>query len=230
MSNQQKKENPFYNIIFNIALPVSILTKLSKENYLGPTYALLLALSLPIGYGIYEFIKTKKINTMSIIGLVSVFLTGVLALLKLPTEWVAIKEAAIPLIIGLVVLISNFTKKPIINTMFLDSGMLDKEKLHTELDANNNKEIFYSKMKTISYLMVLTFIVSAILNYFLAKHIVVSPAGSEAYISEIGEMQGWSFPVIVAPSMLMMAGILWYLFKAIKNLSGLGMEEVMVKG
>ena len=52
-----------YNIIFNIALPVLILTKLSKENYLGPTYALLLALSLPIGYGIYEFIKTKKINT-----------------------------------------------------------------------------------------------------------------------------------------------------------------------
>ncbi len=72
-------------------------------------------------------------------------------------------------------------------------------------------------------------VVSAILNYFLAKHIVVSPAGTEAYTSEIGQMQGWSFPVIVAPSMLMMAGILWYLFKTIKDLAGLSMEEVMVK-
>lgn len=229
MSNQQKKENPLYNMLFNIGLPVLILMKLSKEEYLGPTYALIVALVFPIGYGIFEYIKTKNINTMSIIGLVSVFLSGGFILLKLPAEWVIWQEVAKPLIIGAVFLISNFTKKPLVNRMLLDSGMFDKEKLHTELDKNQNREAFYSKLKTVSYLMVFTFLISAVLNYVLGKMILVSEPGTSAYNEEFAKMTGLSFPVIALPSMIVMGFILWYLFKSIKTLSGLTMEEVMVK-
>lgn len=229
MNNHQKKENPIYNIIFNIGLPVLILMKLSKENYLGPTYALIVALAFPIGYGIYEYIKTKKVNTMSIFGLVSVFLSGGFVLLKLPAEWVILQEVAKPLIIGIVFLVSNFTKKPLVNRMLLDSGIFDKEKLHTELDLRQNREAFYGKIKIVSYLMVFTFGLSAVLNYILGKMILISEPGTTAYNEEFGKMTGLSFPVIAVPSMLVMGFILWYLFKSIKNLSGLSMEDVMVK-
>lgn len=229
MTDINKKENPLYNLAFNIILPVVILTKLSKEEYLGPTNGLLVALAFPIGYGIYDFFKEKKLNTFSVIGVVSVLLTGGLVLLKLPAEYVAIKEAGVPLLIGIIILITNFTSKPMIQTLLLNENLFQMDKLNEALDDQGNKSAFYSKVKQVSYLLVLTFVFSAILNYALAKYFLVSEPGTEAYNNEIGQMTGWSFPVIALPSMLMMGGILYLLFKSIKRYTGLSMVDIMVK-
>ena len=226
---QQKKDNPLYNIAFNIFLPTIILMKMSGEDRLGPTYALIVALAFPIGYGIYEFYKEQKVNTMSIIGLVSVMLTGGFVLLKLPAEYVVIKETGVPLLIGSIVLISNFTKKPLVKTMLLNDNLFEIDKLHNALDSRVNREAFYKKVNQVSYLLVLTFVFSAFLNYQLAKYFLVSEPGSVQYNEEIGQMNGWSFPVIALPSMIMMGGILWILFNRMKKLSGLSIEELMVK-
>jgi len=51
------------------------------------------ALLFPIGYGIWDWSKEKKINIFSALGLISVLLTGGIGLFELPTQWVAIKEA-----------------------------------------------------------------------------------------------------------------------------------------
>lgn len=229
MSQQQKKENPLYNIAFNIVLPTLILMKMSSAERLGPINALLVALSFPIGYGIYDYFKEKKVNTMSIIGLVSVLLTGVLGVMKLPAEYIAYKEAGVPLLIGAIVLISNFTSKPLVKTMLLNDSIFEMDKLHNALDENGQRETFYKKVSQVSYLLVLTFVFSSFLNYALAKYFLVSEPGSEAFMNELGQMNGWSFPVIALPSMIMMGGILWMLFSTIKKLTGLGMEELMVK-
>jgi intracellular septation protein A len=229
MTQQTNKQNPLYNIAFNIVLPTIILMKFSSAERLGPTYALILALAFPIGYGIYEFYKERKVNTMSIIGLVSVMLTGGFVLLKLPAEYVVVKETGVPLLIGAIVLISNFTKKPLVKTMLLNDSLFEMDKLHIALDERGNREAFYKKVNLVSYLLVLTFVFSAFLNYELAKYFLVSEPGSEQYNVEIGQMNGWSFPVIALPSMVMMGGILWMLFSTIKKLTGLGMEELMVK-
>ena len=229
MSQQTKKENPLYNIAFNIFLPTIILMKMSSQERLGPTYALIVALAFPLGYGIYEFYKERKVNTMSIIGLVSVMLTGGFVLLKLPAQYVVIKETGVPLLIGTIVLISNFTKKPLVKTLLLNDSLFDINKLNGALDNNNNREVFYKKVNQVSYLLVLTFVFSAFLNYELAKYFLVSEPGTVQYNEEIGQMNGWSFPVIALPSMVMMGGILWTLFTTIKRLTGLGIEELMVK-
>ena len=229
MTTQQKKENPLYNILFNIVLPTVILIKMSSEERLGPTNALLVALAFPIGYGLYDFYKERKVNTMSIIGLVSVLLTGLLGVMEFPAKYIAYKEAGVPLLIGAIVLISNFTKKPLVQTMLLNDNLFDMNKLHTALDENENRDTFYQKVKQVSYLLVLTFVFSAILNYALAKYFLVSEPGTPEFIAELGQMNGWSFPVIALPSMVMMGGILWLLFRSIKKLTGLGLEELMVQ-
>ncbi len=229
MTTSKKKENPLYNIVFNIVLPTLILIKMSSEERLGPTNALLVALAFPIGYGLYDFYKERKVNTMSIIGLVSVLLTGVLGIMKFPAEYIAYKEAGVPLLIGAIVLVSNFTKKPLVQTMLLNDNLFQIDKLHTALDENNNRAPFYKKVKQVSYLLVLTFVFSAILNYALAKYFLVSEPGTAEFTAELGEMNGWSFPVIALPSMVMMGGILWFLFHNIKKLTGLGMEDLMVQ-
>lgn len=229
MSQQQKKENPLYNIAFNIVLPTLILMKLSKEEYLGPINGLIFALAFPIGYGIYDYFREKKLNTFSVIGLVAVLSKGVLGVLGATAEWVAINEASLPLIFGIIILVTNFTKKPMVQTMLLNDSIFQMDKLNFALEQNGKKEVFYKKVTLVSYLLVLTFIFSSVLNYILAKHFLISEPGTSEFMNELGQMNGWSFPVIALPSMIMMGGILWMLFSTIKKLTGLGMEELMVK-
>ena len=117
-TKEPAKENAFLNLIFNIALPVFILNKLSKT--IGPLNALILALAFPLAYGAYDLIKRKKVNAFSILGLLNVSLTGGLALMGLNGFWFAVKEAAFPALVGCFVLGSAFTKKPFIETLFLN--------------------------------------------------------------------------------------------------------------
>ncbi len=107
--NTEKKENLWINLGFNILVPTLILSKLSGEEHLGPTFSLMVALAFPVIYGAYDFYCRNKINIFSILGLVSTLLTGTISLLKLPPEYIAIKEAAIPGIIFIIVLISTWT-------------------------------------------------------------------------------------------------------------------------
>ena len=123
MSTQEmKQENSWMNLIFNIILPVLILNKLTK--YLGPLNALLLALAFPLCYGIYDLIKRKKVNAFSALGLINVSVTGGLALLGIHGFWFAVKEAAFPTLVGLFVFGSAFSKKPFIESIFLNPGVM----------------------------------------------------------------------------------------------------------
>ena len=54
-------------------------------------------------------------------------MTGVIGVLEIPTQWVAVKEASVPLLFGLVLLFSIWKKKPLMKTML--GAMLDFEKI-----------------------------------------------------------------------------------------------------
>ncbi len=93
---QPKKANPLVDLAVSIIIPSIILMRLSGEDKLGPTGALLLALAFPIAWGLYDLTKNGVKNYVAILGVVSVLLTGSIGLLKLDAQWLAVKEAAIP--------------------------------------------------------------------------------------------------------------------------------------
>jgi len=66
------------------------------------------------------------------------------------------------------------------------------------------------------------------MNYFLAKTIVTSESGTAAFNEELGRMTLLSYPVIAIPSMIMMLGIFWFIWKTVSRLTGLSLEEIMV--
>ncbi|RLA05529.1 MAG: MFS transporter, partial [Gammaproteobacteria bacterium] len=114
------KSNPLIDLLISIIIPSVILMKLSGDQWLGTTYALLVALAFPFSYGVYELIIHKKFNFISLLGIVSVLLTGGIGIMELEPKWLAIKEAAIPLIIGLVVLGSMKTRYPLVKTLLFN--------------------------------------------------------------------------------------------------------------
>ncbi len=224
---EQNNSKALWNLILNIILPVIILTKFSSDKYFGTMPAFIIALALPIGYGVYDFFKERKTNMFSIIGLVSVLLTGAIGLLELDPKWIAIKESAIPLFIGLVVIVTNFTGKPLLNKLLFNEAIVNKSRVDQLLEEKNQTSMFNRALKKANSWLAVSFFFSAVLNFMLAKMIVTSPAGTEAFNKEIGRMTALSFPVIAIPSTIFLFIILAQLVKSLKTLTGLSLEEIM---
>lgn len=223
-----KTENPLVNFGFNLIIPTLLLLK--GESWLGldPKRMLVLALAFPVVYFFYDLYQRRKINGISILGFVSILLTGGIGLLELPPAWIAIKEAAVPLVIGCVVLGSIPFNKPIVRLFLINDKIIHRKKVEQALIANGNTGDFTRALNNATAWVAVSFLLSAILNYTLARWIVTSPAGTTAFNEELGKLAMWSYPVIVLPSMIILFAALWLLIKRLQSLTGLKLEEILV--
>lgn len=222
-----KNENPLLSLLTSIIIPAVILSKFANEEYLGVVPGFIIALAFPIGQGLYEIIKTRKPGFISIIGLASIFLTGIIGILQLPTEWLAFKEASVPLLIGMAVVLSLKTRYPLVKKLFFNDSLLDMERIGKILDEKNARGAMEKTLKISTYMIGGSFLLSAVLNFILAKVIVTSPSGTEAFNAELGRLTALSYPVIALPSTIVMCVALWYLFAKLKKLTGLEFEELI---
>lgn len=223
------KKRPMVDLMVSIIIPSFILMKLSGEDDLGATGGLIVALALPLIWGLFELIKYRKFNAIALLGLVSVMLTGGIGLFELDTKWLAIKEATIPALIGIVVLISTFTPYPLIKALLFNPEVMDVDKIKQKLTENDRIEAFEQRLLNATYLVAASFAFSAVMNYLLAKWLVTSPAGTPEFNEQLGQLTLYSYPVIALPSMLMMGGIFYYLWRTINDSTGLSLEEVLAK-
>ena len=226
----KKKQSPFADLIISIVLPSVILMKFSGEDQLGPTGALLVALAFPVAWGLYDLFKNGVKNFVAILGVISVLLTGSIGLLKLDAQWLAVKEAAIPLCIGIGVLVANFFGFPLIRKLLYNPSVMQVERVDNALKERGNQQLFLKRLDRANFFLAGTFFFSAVANYVLAKAIVKSDSGTEAFNNELGRMTLLSYPVIAIPSMIMMLAIFYYIWRTIRNLTDLKLEQVIAGG
>lgn len=213
------------NILITLVIPVIILTRFSGDDSLGPTRGLLLALVFPIGWAAYEMWKQRKIGWTPIMGVVSVLLTGGIALLELPPELVAIKEASIPLALALAILVSAWIGKPLAR-IFLNQ-MLDRDKVQRALAERGTTREYEDRTARATYMLASAFLLSAALNYGLARVVVTAEPGSETFNSQLGRMTALSFPVITVPVMIVLFITVFYILRIVNQLTGLEAEDVI---
>lgn len=223
-----EKPRPLVDLLLSIVIPSIVLMKFSGENDLGATGALIVALAFPITVGLYQLVRYRITNYIALLGLVSVLLTGGIGLLQLDTQWLAVKEAAIPALLGCAVLVSARLRYPLLRKLLYNPSILDTEKISCILDKRGYQEVFDARLLGATYALSGTFLFSAVMNYVLAKWIVTSPTGSAAFNEELGQLTLISYPMIAIPSMVMMMAIFYFLWRNIKNLTGLTLEEVLV--
>ena len=239
MSHESTKQDPtannkktgsggiFLDLIVCVLVPTLILKKLSGDDMLGPTLALIAALSLPLAMGAWGFISERKIGFVPALGFISILLTGSIGILKLPKEYIAYKEALIPGVIAIATVISTYTKYPLIKTFLYNDAFMDTEKVSLRLAEKGNQSLFDAMMVKATWLLASSFVLSAILNFFLAKWLVVSESGTDAFNNELGTMNLYSYPVIVLPCMVITIFAMFYVFRNIKKLTGLELEDLI---
>lgn len=225
----------FLNLGFNLILPIMILNK--GERWLGSYLegmfnniavgVMLIAIAFPVAYFIYDYFKRAKFNLLSILGLFSVLLTGLFGVLKLPVEWFPIKEASIPLILGLGVIASNFTRNSFFKAFIMNPDICDVPHIEAALKEHHSEAAFDQLIRKCNWLMAASFLISSALNYIIADWIVKSPTGTEAFNAEVGKMMGVSWIAIAIPSMALMLFAMWMLLSGVHKLTGLKLEDVL---
>lgn len=231
---KEQQRDSILNLLLDIILPVIILNQLSKRlGADGPLIALIAALSLPIGHGLYDVIVKKKKNMFSILGVVNILLTGGLALLKLEGFWFAVKEAAFPLVIGIAVFWSAFTEKPFVKMILFNNNIVKLDLINNKLSELGHHSEFKNHLKVLTMLLAGSFLFSAILNYGLARYIFVEipktlPELEQSVIlnAQIAKMTWLSFIVIALPSLVLTVGIFWYMLKGVKRYTGLEFNDI----
>jgi intracellular septation protein A len=225
--NTDKKPNPLLEIAITIIVPALVLMKLSSADSLGPLRALLLALAFPLGWGLWDGMRRHKLNWLAVLGVVSTLLTGGIGLLALDAKWLAVKEAAVPALIGVVILGSIWTRNPLIRLLVFNASLFDVERVNAALKLKGTTAAFDQRLRQGTALLAATFFFSAVANYVLARWVVNSPAGTEAFNQELGRLTLLSYPVIAIPSTLMMMGLLYWLARQAKALTGLDMGDML---
>ena len=249
------QEHPLANILINVLIPVLALSYLSKDPalqrllgesvkfwHIGPMNALLVALAFPVSYGLWFFSKTKKMNFFSGLGLVSVLLTGGLTLFLWNKDGTVkehaailfgLKEASIPLILGIAILTSHWSKTPLIRTFLYSDSIFDIVKIEKKV-AELQKETEYKKVIFDATLLFAgSFLLSTVMNFGLALWFLgpldhTAQNAREMYNSEVAKITGWGFLVIGVPIMLFLYLTLKKLLKGLHKITGLSDDELMM--
>lgn len=198
----------------------------------GPTIALIAAISLPLIYGTLDFIQQKKINWVSLVGLLNVALTGGFALLNLQGRWFWVKEATFPLIVGIAIIVANRTGRSFLWSLFWNPQIFQTERIERSVNGSLDglKEIFARATDIFS----LSFFISAVANFTLATHIyrpidpkLSASARASVLNSQIAHMTWAGYLMVALPMMFFSGGVFWYLIKKLERLTGLTLDELL---
>jgi hypothetical protein len=225
-----KRESLLLNLACNLAVPTFVLMQLSKDKWLGPQWGMAVALVFPLGYGIYDLVQRKKTNIFSIVGVLSVLLTGTLNQMRADGMWFAVKEAAIPTLFGAAVLFSMRTKRPLVRELLWNDQIIDTARVEAVLNERDRRGDLDRLLTRASFGLAASFLLSPILNFGLARYLLRSAPGTAEFNAELGRMNGLSLPVIMLPTMVVTMVVLWKLMTGLTQITGLPFDEIVRGG
>ena len=252
---RKHQEHPLVNILINVLIPVLALSHLSKDPelqqplgeavkpwHIGPVKALWVALAFPIGYGIWHFVKTRRANFFSALGLVSVLLTGCLTIFLWNKDGTVkphadilfgLKEASIPLMLGIAVIGSHFTPAPLLRAFLYSDSIFDIPKIEGKVDELGAREGYRQVLWRATLMFAASFLISTVMNFGLAMYFLgdldhLAPNAREIYNERVAKVTGWGFVVIGVPILGFLFLTLRNLLKDLGKLTGLKDEELLL--
>ncbi|MDR0444830.1 MAG: hypothetical protein LBG98_00885 [Puniceicoccales bacterium] len=219
-------ENPITGVIFNITLPAILMSWLDDWTGCSPALALVVALMLPLGFGLRDFWRRQQCSLFSIIGLLNVVVTGGIGLWQLPKDWIAIKEATEPIILGAIVLASLKTSRPVLKMIFLQRSLFNVDAIEGILADKRSRASFDRLIRNGTWMLILSFLLSSVLNFVLARYFIHSETGTPAFNKEMGKLIFWGHPIILFPCTLVFIATLCYVVRGIQRLTGLEFAQI----
>ncbi len=249
------QDHPLANILINVIVPVLVLSYLSKDPdlqvrlgkvarpwHIGPLWAMIIALALPLGYGVWHYVKTRKGNFFSALGLISVLLSGGLTLYLWNKDGTVkpnagilfgLKEALIPLALGVAILASHRSATPLIRVFLYNDSIFDIPKIEKRVAEISARADYDKLLLGATKLFAASFFLSSLMNLGLAQWFFrgfdsTAIDALEKYNAIIARLTGWGFAVIGVPILIFLFFTLRSLLKGLGKLTGFKDDELML--
>ncbi len=223
--------NAIADLLLTVVLPSLVLDQLSEPARLGPSWALVVSLLFPVGFGVWCWWKKSGWNVFSILGFITILLSGGLGLLKLDAFWFALKESAMPLALGAAFPLSHFFGKPLITALVLQPQILNLRAIHATLDTPVKQKNFQTTLMHGSWWIGLAMVGCSVGNFFLAIHLLNGKEpGGEAFVKGIGTLNWASLLVIGIPLCVVMLLVFIWMVCQFQRITGLERSDIMNPG
>jgi len=240
-----KQGHPLANLLVNVIVPVMALSHLSKTGdklwNLGPRGALAVALVPPVTYGIWHFIVSRKLNPFSLVGFISVLLTGGLTVYLWNADGTikpdavllfGIKEASIPFVLGLCVLMSHRTPTPLLRMLLYTDTLFDVASIEARVDERDAREAYDRLLWRSTLCFAGSFAVSMVLTPLVARHFLggIDPHAANAtelFSTGVAKVTGWAFGVVGLPMLVFLSLTFWRLLVGLRRITGMDDEKLL---
>jgi hypothetical protein len=203
---------------------------------------MLLALALPLGYGVWHFVQTRKGNFFSALGLISVLLSGGLTLYLWNANGTVkpnagilfgIKEGLIPLVLGVAILTSHRSKSPLIRVFLYNDTIFDIPKIERRVAELSAQASYEMVLLGATKLFAASFFISSVMNVLLAQWFFrgfdsTAINALETYNAIVARLTGWGFAVIGVPILVFLFFTLKRLLKGLGALTGMKDDDLML--
>ncbi len=223
--------NALADLLLTVVLPSLVLDQLSEPARLGPFWALIVSLLFPVGFAVWCWWKKSGWNVFSILGFITILLSGGLGLLKLDAFWFAVKESAMPLALGAAFPVSCWFGRPLINALVLQPHIFNLRALTDALDTPEKQTRYQRALLHGSWLLGISAIISSVGNFLLALWLLRGKEpGSEAFVKGIGTLNWASVIVIGVPLCAVMFAVFLWLIRQFQAITGLERADLMNPG
>ncbi len=232
----------------SVLAPVLILDHCSSEGdklwQVGTTPAMIVALSLPLGYGIYHFIRTHKADAVNIMGLIGTLLTAFVTVYANTGEngaiqadtpwWYAAKEATIPLLLASAIVLTAKGSGSLLRVFVYTDGIFDIPRIEKKVEAQKLTAGYQQVLFRASLLTASSLVVSSLANFGLSLYFLIpvtkAPAAEQSllYNYAVSDMTWWGYLIIGVPILGTLIGVIVYLRKALHKLTGLDQSDIFL--
>jgi hypothetical protein len=227
----QKNANPLLDVLLTVLLPTFLLDWASEADRLGPFWALIVASLIPLLFGLYCWWTDSGINLFSIIGLAAIVVTGCLGLLKLDAFWVGVKEAAFPVIIGVLFPLSHNWRQPLVKALFFQPQIINLKAVNTAVHTPQQQLALDLLLKKCGWILCVTMMLSAIINQIMAMQIVGgTEPGSVPYNQALAKLNWVSMLGIGIPMTVVLVVLMLWFFRQLATITGLDPADITNPG
>lgn len=236
------------NVFLSVLAPVLVLDHCSAPGdswwNLGTTWAMVVALSLPIGCGIYSFATEKKVELLTVFGLLGTILTGVVTVYANTGDgmairpdtpwWYAAKEGLIALFLAGAMLVNTRKEGSMLRAFVYSDAIFDVRAIEKAVDANGVRPQYDKVLDCAAYMTAASLLFSAFANFGLALYFLLpvpdAPAAQqpELYNYAVSKMTWMGLLIIGVPLLATLMLVMRYLSNKLALVSGLGQERIFL--
>ena len=237
------------NVLLSVLAPVLILDHCSTSGpgllELGTTWAMVVALALPLGCGVWMFLEHRKVDPITLFGLMGTILTGVVTIYANTGDggairpdtpwWYAAKEALIAALLGGAMLVTARRRDSMLRLFIYSDSLFDVALIEKTIQAAAQTDAYNRLLWKASAFTASTLFFSAAANFCLALYFLLpvlkQPAEKQIleYNYAVSSMTWWGYLVIGVPLMITLILVMRYLLRKLGELSGLDRDALLLR-